>query len=129
MPKRSVLGKEGRAKVVEIFAVVSNTDRQEGRGSSVDLTYHPTKEQAQTAAIGKGVFGADATVEPRRAVRFADGTLLLLVGANSIPASGAPQIQFSQPTAQQIAKARVALAQAGGAKNLSAAERAAIGTS
>ncbi len=128
MPKRSIIGKEGKAKVIEIFAVVSNTDTTEGRGSAIDLTYHPNKEQAQTAAIGEGVYGADASVEPRRAVRFADGTLLLLAGARALPADGAPKIHFSQPTPQQIAKARVALAQASGAKNLSARERAALGS-
>ncbi len=128
MPKRSVIGKEGKAKVIEIFAVVSNTDMEEGRGSAIDLTYHPNKEQAQTAAIGEGTHGADAGVEPRRAVRFADGTLLLLAGANALPADGAPKIHFSKPTPQQIAKARVALAQASGSQNLSSVERAALGT-
>lgn len=76
--KRPVVGKKGAAELIRVFAAVTNTDTQEGRGDKVDHSYYATERGAQLGGIGIGVMDSDGTVESRIAVRFEDGQLFLL---------------------------------------------------
>ena len=66
----------GKARVIEIFAVVGNTDPEKGTGSKFDISHHQTKEEAQIALID--LLGAHKSVESRAAVKFDSGVVLLL---------------------------------------------------
>ena len=123
-----LIGKTGEATVIEIFAAMSNTDLNEGKGNTIDLTYHPNVRQATVAAIGIGVFGSNGNVEPRKAVRFSDGRMFLLAEEmGAIPAEGVPEIKFSRPTQKQIAIALVETAKKRDFKDLTLAERVSVG--
>jgi hypothetical protein len=110
--KRKYIGGKGEVEVIEIFAAVSNTELNDGSGDKIDLTYHPTKQEARTAAIGVGVMGCNGDVEPRLAVRFKDGTILLLAQREEIPwnhripAENAPLVKFSKPRPDQVHRSR-----------------------
>ena len=54
--------------VYEIWAVVGNTDTQEGRGTPLDLTYCSSQNEAVVLSKGRGVMGGDALVERRLAL-------------------------------------------------------------
>ncbi len=45
-----------------VYAVTTNTDLTEGRGSSVHLAYFVRRSDAERYAVGKGVMGTPATV-------------------------------------------------------------------
>lgn len=47
----------GPTHVVEIWAAVTNTERQEGRGQQIDHSYYATEEEATLGAVGIGVMG------------------------------------------------------------------------
>lgn len=46
-----------------VFAVIGNTDTEEGRGQSFLASLHLSYTDAMEAARGRGTFGADATVK------------------------------------------------------------------
>ena len=66
----------GKACVIEVFAVVGNTDPEKGTGSKIDLTHHRTIEEAQIAVTG--LLADNKSVESRAAVKFDNGVVLLL---------------------------------------------------
>lgn len=76
----SLVGKRIEAEIVEIYAAVTNSDLTEGRGVSVDHSYHETEIGAKFGAvgIGPGLTKNDGTVGERLAIRLSDGTYLLL---------------------------------------------------
>ena len=74
-----LLGKSGEAEIVSLFTARTNTDTEEGRGQQYDKTFHETERGAKLGTVRIGVMGTDGTVGERLAVRFSDGTLLLLV--------------------------------------------------
>lgn len=109
MKRESPFGIRGYAELIQIFAVVSNSDINSGNGRKIDVTYHEKREEAKTAAIGVGPGGSDGGVEPRLAIRFEEGDKVFLMAYAekgmwdfSIPASGAPFVEFSTPTSTQV---------------------------
>lgn len=71
-------GQEIKGIVVTIYAVVANTDTEEGRSDDYDKTYHLTQDDAIIASSGCGTFGADAKTEPRWALQIGENEYLLL---------------------------------------------------
>ena len=63
-----LVGKKGRAEIIQIFAVVSTTGR--------DLEHHLTERKADVGARGWSLEGG-AQVQPRLAVRFGKEYFLL----------------------------------------------------
>lgn len=49
---------------VEVFCVVTNSDLTEGRGARVEVGWFKHRTDAEHCAVGKGVFGSAADVEP-----------------------------------------------------------------
>lgn len=107
-------GLTGQARTVEIFAVVTNTDLDEGRGQLFDHSYYYKREDAVVGAAGEGVFSTDARVEPRLALYFGtrDNGYYFVLGK---------PIKFSD-----VADKRKALKQKAESK-LSTGEKAALG--
>ena len=66
--ERIELGTSIVGEVTEIWAVVGNTDSNEGRGLPIDRMYCGTQDGALLMAQGRGVFGNPADVEKRRAL-------------------------------------------------------------
>ncbi len=84
MAKQVLIGLRGHAIVIQIYAAVTNSDTQGGMGHNVDHSYYETARGALLGSIGIGVMGNDGTVEPRPAVKFDDGTILLLTSTSII---------------------------------------------
>lgn len=96
------------ARVVEIWAAVTNTERQEGRGRSIDHSYYATAEEATIGAVGIGVMGGVGGVEKRYAVEFGDGTIFLLaVEGYPLPAEGAPVVNLIDIDVDKVTKERL----------------------
>lgn len=72
MKKSDLIGKKGSAEVIEIFAVAESFEAVDAG----DCSYHATKREAIRAS--RDVGWGHSKVEPRLAVRFEDGTMLLL---------------------------------------------------
>ena len=74
------IGKRGEAEVVTVFAVVIKSYCD----GDTDNSYYKTRERAESRAIGieevGGIGGGfrDGEVEERLAIRFEDGTYILL---------------------------------------------------
>jgi hypothetical protein len=101
------------AEVVEVWATVGNTDMTEGRGSPVDLRYYGARADALVGAKGAGVFGSDADVARRQAVRIGD-RYCIVDRVVSLQPSAAARKAREDLRARTLAK-------------LSAAEREALG--
>lgn len=70
---------------ITYFVVIANTDRTEGRGQQVVLGNYATREAAEAAAKGQGVWLGDADVEERtEAVLCADDGTLYRLGAQLV---------------------------------------------
>ncbi len=69
---KNIVGREITVKVVEIFAAVTNSELNEGRGHDVDHSYHTTQLGALAAAEGIGVMGNDGEVETRLVLTYID---------------------------------------------------------
>ena len=78
MAKSKLVGQVINGTVVEIFATVSNTELNEGRGRDKDIGYYFTEEGAQRGGKGRGVMGSGCKVEKRLAIRLEDGNHLIL---------------------------------------------------
>ncbi|MBI2669777.1 MAG: hypothetical protein HYX20_01345 [Candidatus Yanofskybacteria bacterium] len=66
---------KGRAEVITIFGACKCVG--ESGGEIVD-SFHTTKESAKLRAKGEGYYGVDAGVEEKFAIKFNDGTYILL---------------------------------------------------
>lgn len=110
----SPLGKSGEVEVITIFTARTNTELNEGRGQQYDRTFHETERGAKLGTVGIGVMGGDGEVGDRLAVRFSDGTLLLLD-------AGQPVIELQNENVLEQDIRRKALSK------LSVAEREALG--
>lgn len=103
MSTAKLVGRKGLVEVVKIFSAISNTDMNSGSGNDIDETYHPTREEAEMAALDIGAMGSRGKVESRLVVRFEDGSMLLLANRDTIPwrtpipAANAPIVNFSKP--------------------------------
>lgn len=73
-------GQEIACTVVELWAAVSNTDTNEGRGKSIDVSYHLNQDDAALGAVGIGVQGTDGSVTKRLALRINNESYLLITG-------------------------------------------------
>lgn len=71
-------GQQLSGTVIVIYAAVANKDDIEGRGQTVDQSYHRTQHDALLGASGIGVMGGDGEVRPRFALQLLDGTVVLL---------------------------------------------------
>lgn len=125
MAQKDLIGKKGQAEVIEIFAAVTNTDLDEGRGRRIDHSYHPNQARAKVATIGIGVQGNDGYVESRLAVKFGDETILLLSNAAGGIANTSA-VRFSMPSKKQITVARIKHAEEN-SEPLTAEEKKAFG--
>jgi len=74
----SPLGKTGEVEIIKVFTAKTWADTNEGRGPQYDRTFHETEKGAKFGTIGIGIMGGDGTLGERFAVRFEDGTLMLL---------------------------------------------------
>lgn len=70
-------GEQITGEVVGIWTATCNEDSMEGRGKTVDNSYHYTKHDALIATKGIGVMGGDGEVRPRKAVKLSDGRYFL----------------------------------------------------
>ena len=71
-------GQEIKGVVKIIWAAVTNTDLNEGRGSSVDYSYHLTETDAKVGASHIGVMGSDGDVQERVVLQISDTEYILL---------------------------------------------------
>ena len=72
------IGDKISGEVAVIFAAVTNTELNEGRGVPYDKSYHLNHANATIGASGIGVMGCDGTVEPRIALQISDGKFIIL---------------------------------------------------
>lgn len=118
----------GSARVVEIWAAVTNTERQEGRGQAIDHSYYATEEEATVGAVGIGVMGGEGKAEKRYAVEFEDGTLFLLsVEGFALPAKGAPVVNIIDIDVDAVTKERLDGARKRALGKLSASDKLVLG--
>lgn len=80
MSKSGIAGLAGPATILEVWAAIAPHDTEEGKGDWYDKTYHATEAGARLGASGIGVMGTEGKVEPRLAVKFNGGQLLLVDG-------------------------------------------------
>lgn len=120
--------KSGVACVVEIWAAVTNTERQEGRGRQIDHSYYATEEEAAIGAVGIGVMGGVGETEKRYAVEFADGALFLLaVDDFALPAKGAPVVNLIDIDIDTVTKERLGGARKRALDKLNAGDKLVLG--
>jgi hypothetical protein len=72
------IGDRISGKVVTIFAAVTNTELNDGRGDQYDKSYHLTRGDAVIGASGIGVMGSDGDVEPRTALQISEEEYIIL---------------------------------------------------
>ncbi len=90
------IGKYGNARVVKIYAAVSNTDLNSWNfGSPIDYAYYLTRADAELGTNRIGPMGSNGRVQDRYAIKFDDGTYYLLAeNGSAIPAKGTPEIKL-----------------------------------
>ena len=87
----NLVGLTGRAQVIEVWAVISNTDLNDSNyGEDIDISYHVTEEAAKLAAKRKGCMGTDGEIAPRLAILMIESKKLLLLS------------HFVRPTAKTL---------------------------
>ena len=64
-------------QIVVIYATTRNQDLTEGKGRTIDHSYHLTERVARIATSGIDVMGSDGKVEPRLALNLSDGRFAL----------------------------------------------------
>ncbi len=125
---KAIFEKSGPAHIVEIWAAVTNTERQEGRGQSIDHSYYLTEEQATIGSVGIGVMGGEGKAEKRYAVEFGDGTIFLLaVEGFALPAEGAPVVNLIDIDVDKVTKERLDGARKRALSKLNASDRLVLG--
>jgi hypothetical protein len=103
-------------QLVTVYAVIANTDKDEGRGSRYVHSYYEKRGDAQIGADGVGTMGRPGKIEERQALRtMADGVVsYFLVYPIAMKLTAEQMEQRVAVRAQALAK-------------LSAAEREALG--
>jgi hypothetical protein len=76
--KKFSKGDKLAAEVVTVYVATCNEDGTEGRGATIDHSYHLTKHAALIATAGIGVMGSDGDLEERLALKLEDGRFALL---------------------------------------------------
>lgn len=110
-------GDQISAVVVEIYAATRNEELNEGRGQTIDNSYHTSRRSALVACRGIDVMGSDGQVSERLALKSDDGRYFLLKNNNK------PIVVRSD---EEEVKAEADLRKEA-LKKLSQAERAALG--
>lgn len=76
------LGDQVVGTVVQIYAATCNEDKNEGRGATIDNSYHTSQRSALIASRCIDVMGSDGGVDKRLAIKLTDGRHFLLKNDN-----------------------------------------------
>ena len=91
--EKLTLGEKISGEVVEIWAATCNEERSEGRGNTIDNSYHLSRHEALIATKGIDVMGSDGKVVSRTVIRLKGGRYLL--GAQFIAITSNPEAEAS----------------------------------
>ena len=78
------VGQMVQGEVVEAYVVVTNTDLNEGKGYTYNLSYHRTEREALLGAHKNGVMGTDADVALIHLLHLEDGRYLAILKGNFV---------------------------------------------
>ena len=112
IPLKDLLLESFSAKLIEVFAVVSNEDQEEGRGRVIDRAYYAEEGAAKIGAMTAWRYGS---VRSRYAMKFTHNlgaggmqTVHLLLAGPGIPTDDAPMIEVLPFPTEKLEKLRQA---------------------
>lgn len=102
------VGDRLEAEVITIYVATHNSDGTEGKGYTVDHSYHLTRHMATVATSGIGPMGTDGEIIERLAIVLSDARFALLPKLIEISENTEKEAELRKKAMSKLSQAELA---------------------